>query len=98
MATFLQRSITDDNPGWVGNLGYLAYAPSLYVGINRGEANKHWPTDIAFGAFLGVLLTNVVYDAHHGSPGKPGLFGVRGLALEPEVRADGAELTLLLRF
>lgn len=95
MATFLQRSWTDDHGGWVG---YLAYVPALYVGIDRIEANKHWPTDVAFGAFLGVLLTNVVYDAHYGEPGRPGLFGVRGLALEPAVGTESADVSLVLRF
>ena len=95
MATFLQRSWTDDHGGWGG---YLAYAPALYVGIDRIEANKHWPTDVAFGAFLGVLLTNVVYDAHYGEAGRPGLFGVRGLGLEPAVGTESAEVALVLRF
>jgi len=95
MATFLQRSWTDDHGGWVG---YLAYAPALYVGIDRIESNKHWPTDVAFGAFLGVLLTNVVYDAHYGEAGRPGLFGVRGLGLEPAVGTESAEVALVLRF
>jgi membrane-associated phospholipid phosphatase len=95
MATFLQRSWTDDHGGWAG---YLAYAPALYVGIDRIESNKHWPTDVAFGAFLGVLLTNVVYDAHYGEAGRPGLFGVRGLSLEPAVGTENAEVSLVLRF
>ncbi len=87
MAAFLQRRIGDLADGWVGDLGYLAYLPAAYVGIDRSEANRHWPSDIAFGAFLGVLLTNVVYDAHHGTPDRHGLFGMRGLTLEPSVAA-----------
>ena len=98
MATYLQRSWTADHEGFTGALGYLAYAPALYVGIDRIEADKHWPTDVAFGAFLGVLLTNVVFDVHYGDAKRPGLFGVRGLALEPHAREDGAELALVLRF
>lgn len=98
MATFLQRTITADNDGIVAGLGYLAYVPALYVGIDRSEANRHWPTDIAFGAFLGITLTNVVFDAHYGEAGRPGLFGVRGLGVEPELHADGAGLAMLLRF
>lgn len=98
MATFLQRSWCADHEGFADALGYLAYAPALYVGIDRSEANRHWPTDIAAGAFLGILFTNVVFDAHYGEPGRPGLFGVRGLALEPGVRDDGAEVALTLRF
>lgn len=98
MATFLQRSIAADNDGLVDALSYLCYAPALYVGIDRSEANRHWPTDIAFGAFLGVFLTNVVWDAHYGEPDRPGLFGVRGLRLEPELQPDGAGIALAWTF
>lgn len=98
MATFLQRRISDSCDGWAGNLGYLTYLPAAYVGIDRSEANRHFPTDVAFGAFLGVLLTNVVYDAHYGSPGQPGLFGVRGLGVEPQLDQDGGGMALVLRF
>jgi hypothetical protein len=98
MATFLQRRISDSYDGWVGSLGYLVYAPAAYVGINRVEADRHWPSDVAFGAFLGVLLTNVVYDAHYGGRDRPGIFGVRGLSLRPELGPDGAGLALELRF
>lgn len=91
MATFVQRRIADLDDGWVGDLGYLAYLPAAYVGIDRSEANRHWPSDVAFGAFVGVLLTNLVYDAHYGGPGQPGLFGVRGLTVEPSVGSLGGE-------
>lgn len=98
MATFVQRRVADSTDGWVGNLGYLAYLPATYVGINRVEADRHWPTDATFAAFLGVFVTNVVYDAHYGSEAHEGLFGVRGLALEPTASADGPGLALALRF
>jgi membrane-associated phospholipid phosphatase len=98
MATFLQRRIADSFDGWVGDLGYLMYLPAAYVGIDRSEANRHWPTDVAFGAFLGVLCTNVVYDAHYGSAGQPGLFGVQGLRLEPEYDGEETKVSLVWRF
>ncbi|MCA8964840.1 MAG: phosphatase PAP2 family protein [Planctomycetes bacterium] len=98
MATFLQRRIADCNDGWIADLSYLAYAPAAYVGIDRMEANRHWPTDVAFGAFLGVLCTNVVYDAHYGTAEHPGLFGVHGLSVEPVLDPDRTEISLVLRF
>jgi membrane-associated phospholipid phosphatase len=99
MATFLQRRMADSCDGWAGDLGYLAYVPAAYVGIDRIEANRHWPSDVAFGAFLGVLLTNVVYDAHYGTAQQAGIFGVRGLSLEPAVMPDGGGgLSVALRF
>jgi hypothetical protein len=98
MATYLQRTISDDDPGGVGWLGYFAYAPAAYVGIDRLEAKRHWPTDVAFGAFLGVLMTNITYDAHYGTARSAGLFGVRGLALEPGTPEEHADLALVLHF
>jgi len=97
-ATFLQRRIADLDDGLGGDLSYLLYLPATYVGINRVEANRHWPSDVAFGAFLGVFLTNVVYDAHYGGAGNKGLFGVRGLGLETSPLPDGGQVTFVLRF
>lgn len=98
MATFVQRSIARDHDGAAEVLSYLAYVPALYVGIDRSEASRHWPTDIAFGAFLGITLTNVVFDASYGEPGRPGLFGVHGLSVEPEIGSGSSGLSLVLRF
>ncbi|MFO1030777.1 MAG: phosphatase PAP2 family protein [Planctomycetota bacterium] len=98
MATFVQRSIARDHDGAAEVLSYLAYVPALYVGIDRSEASRHWPTDIAFGAFLGITLTNVVFDASYGEPGRPGLFGVNGLSVEPEIGSGSSGLSLVLRF
>ena len=99
MATFLQRRIADSWEGGAADLGYLAYVPAAYVGINRVEADRHWPSDVAFGAFLGVFLTNVVYDAHYGTAEQPGIFGVRRLSVGPEVLpGGGGGVAFALRF
>ncbi len=98
MATFLARGVDDLGDGWYDKLGYLAYVPAVYVGIDRSEANRHWPSDVAFGAFLGLFLTNVVYDAHYGTAGHPGIFGLRGLSLEPEIVGEASGLALVWRF
>lgn len=63
-ATFLARAIDDETEGPNGELGYLFYIPAVYVGIDRVEGQKHWTSDVTFGAFLGIFLTNWIYDAH----------------------------------
>jgi len=98
MATFVQRRVKDLGTGWSGDLGYLAYLPAAYVGIDRVEANRHWPSDVAFGAFPGILLTNVVYDAHYGSAEYTGILGVKGLGIEADPLPDGVGINLVLHF
>jgi len=65
-ATFLARRIDDLVDGPEGSLGYLLYAPATFVAINRVEEGKHWPSDVSAGAFLGIFLTNWIYNAHYG--------------------------------
>lgn len=65
-ATFLARRIDDLSEGTASGLGYLLYAPATYVAINRVEEGRHWPSDVAAGAFLGIFLTNWIYNAHYG--------------------------------
>jgi hypothetical protein len=64
------------------------------------EANRHFPTDVAFGAFLGVTLTNVIYDAHYGDEHRRGIFAPEhsGFHVEPEVKEDGFGVVLAYRF
>ncbi|MEO6595348.1 MAG: phosphatase PAP2 family protein [Planctomycetota bacterium] len=101
MATYIARSVDDLGDAWYTKLGYLAYVPAAYVGIDRSEANRHYPSDVAFGAFLGLVLTNIVYDAHYGAPGHRGLYGtegVRGWSLEPSVSGERTAVELVYRF
>jgi hypothetical protein len=62
-ATLLARRIEDTSGS---SLGYLFYLPATYVGINRVESGHHWPSDVTAGAFLGLFLTNTIYNAHYG--------------------------------
>jgi PAP2 superfamily len=100
VATYLARSIDDSTDHWYGKLGYLAWLPAAYVGIDRVEANRHFPTDVAFGAFLGVTLTNVIYDAHYGDENRRGIFAPErsGFRLEPELSPDKFGFSLAYRF
>jgi membrane-associated phospholipid phosphatase len=45
----------------------LLYLPATFAAWERVASNKHWASDAAVGAFLGVFLTNWIWDAHYGS-------------------------------
>lgn len=101
LATYLARAAADSTDAWYGNLGYLAYVPATYVGINRVESNRHYASDVAFGAFLGVALTNLVFDAHRGSEGRRGIHAPNAgprIEVEPTVMSDGAGVELVIHF
>jgi membrane-associated phospholipid phosphatase len=71
-ATFLARYVDDAaGNGWGDKIGYLAYIPAAYVGISRVEGQRHFASDVTFGAFLGIFLTNWIYNAHRAEPGSP---------------------------
>lgn len=63
-ATLLLRDLEESVDPAYRPWTYLAYVPAALVGIERVEANRHWASDVAAGAFLGVFLTNWIYDAH----------------------------------
>ncbi len=71
-ATLIARTLQDRYGTWVG---YLSYLPAAYVGISRLEGQRHYLADITFGAALGLVVTNLVYNAHFGGEGSPGIFG-----------------------
>ena len=72
-ATFLARRIDDYYDDWRGKLGYLSFVPAAAVMLNRVENARHYPSDVAVGALLGSLITNVIYNAHYPSKGRYGL-------------------------
>jgi membrane-associated phospholipid phosphatase len=108
-STFLARSIWDaDDSHSVANdlLGFACYVPAAWVGMNRIEAGRHFPSDVAFGAALGILTTNLIWDAHYGDAAhdRPGIFpaatpehGVK-TSLAPLLLDDGVGLVLQFRF
>ena len=58
-ATVLQRQL-----GW--KVGAPAYAVALYVGASRMTENRHFASDIIFGAALGVVAGRTVTVGHGG--------------------------------
>jgi PAP2 superfamily len=67
-ATFIARYVDDAAEGRGDKLGYLTYIPAAYVGISRIEGQRHFASDVTFGAFLGIFLTNWIYNAHRAPP------------------------------
>jgi len=101
MATLLARGVDDLGDAWYDKLGYLAYVPAVYVGLDRSEGNRHWPSDVAAGALLGFVLTNVVYDAHHGTARHPGFHTPASdnrWSFESTMNDNGLLMELVLRF
>jgi membrane-associated phospholipid phosphatase len=99
-ATFLARYVDDASDGPCDKLGYLAYLPATYVGISRIEGQRHFTSDVTFGAFLGIFLTNWIYNIHHAEPGaeRPTIDAPRKRAawsVRPVL--EGSEISLCVR-
>ena len=62
----LREFESGDDSSW-NPLEIVAYVPAGYVAWERVRADRHWPSDVAAGAFIGVLVANWVWDAHYGS-------------------------------
>jgi membrane-associated phospholipid phosphatase len=52
-ASFATAAVLQRELGW--KFGGVAYAAATYVAISRMSENKHYASDIAFGAALGIL-------------------------------------------
>lgn len=100
LATYCARTLDDCTDEWYGKLGYLAFAPATYIAYNRTEGNRHYSSDCTFGAFLGMALTNLIYDAHFGGPDRPGIFrqGRVRVSFEPVLDDEGSRFDVVVRF
>jgi hypothetical protein len=107
-STFLARTIwATEEPGqgsfWTDATGWACYLPAALVAINRVESGSHFPSDVTAGAALGVLTTNLVWNAHYGDPGKEheSIFEPEHpvtVTVSPIVMEDGLGLMLQVRF
>jgi len=107
-STFLARSIwaTEDpekSSVWTDAAGWACYLPAAWVGINRIETGRHFPSDVTAGAALGILTTNLVWNAHYGDAAKKheSIFKSEhpvSATLSPFVIEDGVGLLLQVRF
>ena len=57
-ATFATAIVVEEHYGW--KLGLPFFAAAAYTGISRIADNKHWASDVVFGAFLGVASGRTV--------------------------------------
>lgn len=63
--TVLLRELEKDDGDSAWNPWEIAaYVPAGYVAWERVRADRHWPSDVAAGAFIGVLVANWVWDVH----------------------------------
>lgn len=86
-ATLFARWWEDEHEGSM--LGYSLYLPAAYVGVTRLEGNRHYLSDIVFGAALGILTSHLVWNAHFGDETHEGLFGRRTSTRVEPVIGDG---------
>jgi PAP2 superfamily len=77
-ATFATAAVLQRELGW--KVGAAAYALASYVAISRLSENKHYASDLAFGAAIGIVAGRSV-TLHHGK---------HNLALTPLAAPGGA--------
>jgi hypothetical protein len=57
-STFATATVLAEHYGW--KLGLPAFAAAAYTACSRVTDNKHWASDVAFGAFLGIASAQTV--------------------------------------
>jgi membrane-associated phospholipid phosphatase len=57
-STFATATVLQRHYGW--KVGLPAFAAATYTGVERITNNKHWASDVAFGATIGVLSGQTV--------------------------------------
>lgn len=107
-STFLARSIwatekPEEESFWTEAAGWACYLPAAWVGLNRIETGRHFPSDVTAGAALGIFTTNMIWDAHYGDPKKKSESIYKpehavSTTLVPVLMNDGVGLMLQVRF
>jgi hypothetical protein len=106
-STFLARSVWDtpEPTATTETLGWLCYVPAAWVGLDRVVTGHHFPSDVSFGALLGITTTNLIWDAHFGKRGEPDaterIFSpghTASVSLFPLLTENGTALDLQIRF
>jgi membrane-associated phospholipid phosphatase len=65
--TLIVRDLHDPSDDSFHAVDALIYLPAVFAGWERIAADHHWTSDVTCGAFLGVFLTNWIWDAHFRS-------------------------------
>jgi membrane-associated phospholipid phosphatase len=61
-AAFASATVLQQHFGW--KVGIPAYAVAAYVGASRVEMRRHYLSDVAFGAALGIVAGRTVTIGH----------------------------------
>ena len=65
-ASFATAAVLQRELGW--KVGTVAYAFASYVAVSRLSENKHYASDVAFGAAIGILAgRSITMTVHHGT-------------------------------
>jgi PAP2 superfamily protein len=82
-ASFASATVLADHFGW--KIGIPAYATAGFVGFTRLRDDKHWLSDVIFGATLGVIAGKTVTIGHRRA----------AFTVMPTVTKDGAGFFLI---
>jgi hypothetical protein len=102
-STLIVRDIHDTDDHSFHAVDLLIYVPAMFSAWERIVIDKHWASDIAAGAFLGVFFTNWVWDAHYRDDGetRQTVFNKssrRGVAYSPAFNVtEGGDLAVGIR-
>jgi hypothetical protein len=61
-AAFTTATVLERHLGW--KAGVPAYAVAAYIGVSRLQANKHYASDVLFGAAVGIAAGRAVTFGH----------------------------------
>ena len=97
--TLIVRGLHDPSDDSFHLVDGLLYLPAAFAGWERVASDRHWTSDVVCGAFLGVFLTNWIWDAHYGrnDGSQPTIYDDghhRGIAWVPVVDMVDGQLLL----
>lgn len=78
-AVFASATVLQRHFGW--RIGAPAYASAIYVATSRLQENHHYPSDVIFGAAIGIVAGRSVTVARHALVMSP-LVTPRGIGIE----------------
>jgi hypothetical protein len=100
--TLIVRDIHDPTDHSFHFVDALLYLPAAFTAWERVASDHHWTSDVTCGAFLGVFLTNWIWDAHYGDDegSRSTIFGnsgSRGVVWNPGVEVIDGQLAFGVR-
>jgi membrane-associated phospholipid phosphatase len=90
-ASFVTADVLAQQYGW--RIGTLAYVAAGCVSVSRLAEHQHYPSDVVFGAAIGIASARATGLAHRGQ--RPSAFG--GFMIVPVMTHGGAALLVTRR-